>query len=231
MDAHFQAIYARQAATYQRLIEREDHSGNLFSALHELAPPDGAVVVEMGAGTGRLTRWLARSARRVLAVDASGHMLGEAVRGLGAAGLAGWNPVIADNRCLPVPDGIADLCIEGWSFGHLVGDDGDLSDAARAVDEMLRVLRPGGTAVVVETLGTGCETPQPPTAGLADFYACLEREHGFASRWIRTDYRFASPAEAIELTRFFFGDSLADRVARSQQMLLPECTGIWWRAR
>jgi len=48
---------------------------------------------------------------------------------------------------------------------------------------------------------------------------------------IRTDYRFASLPEAEDLTRFFFGDGLADRVADEALVVLPECTGIWWVTR
>ena len=84
---------------------------------------------------------------------------------------------------------------------------------------------PGGS----ETLGTGFETPHPPTEGLAELYRWLEDEHAFAGTRIRTDYRFESPAEAAENTRFFFGDELADRILEENLTVLPECTGIWWR--
>ena len=50
----------------------------------------------------------------------------------------------------------------------------------------------------------------------------------FSRVWIRTDYRFASLLEAVDMTRFFFGDELADRVASEGLVILPECTGIWW---
>ena len=93
---------------------------------------------------------------------------------------------------------------------------------------MKRVLRPGGTVIIVETLGTGSEEPHPPTEALAAYYALLEREHGFSRIWIRTDYRFASLPEAEDLTRFFFDDDLADRVATEELVVLPECTGIWY---
>ncbi|MCC7207638.1 MAG: class I SAM-dependent methyltransferase, partial [Anaerolineae bacterium] len=53
----------------------------------------------------------------------------------------------------------------------------------------------------------------------------------FGSTWVRTDYRFASLAEAERLTRFFFGDALADEVVRRKWVTLPECTGLWWLER
>jgi hypothetical protein len=46
----------------------------------------------------------------------------------------------------------------------------------------------------------------------------------------RTDYRFMTVAEADMLTRFFFGDELADRIVRENRMILPECTGFWWKS-
>ena len=94
---------------------------------------------------------------------------------------------------------------------------------------MLRLLRPGGTAIMLETLGTGNETPAPPNEGLAQFYAMLEDEYGFARTALRTDYQFESPAEGQALLRFFFGDELADRIVAEQLTILPECTGIWSR--
>lgn len=93
---------------------------------------------------------------------------------------------------------------------------------------MKRVLRPGGTAIIIETLGTATETPRPPSSHLADLYSWLETGHGFASSWIRTDYQFVSLREAEELTWFFFGLEMAELVVREKLIILPECTGIWW---
>ena len=61
-----------------------------------------------------------------------------------------------------------------------------------------------------------------------DLLVSRENHQGnvFSRVRIRTGYRFESLAE--DLTRFFFGDALADRVAREGLVILPECTGIWW---
>ena len=55
-----------------------------------------------------------------------------------------------------------------------------------ALDEMCRVLRAGGVAVILETMTTGSETPAPPTEGLAVYYRWLEDERGFSSTIART---------------------------------------------
>ena len=84
-------------------------------------------------------------------------------------------------------------------------------------------------AILLETLGTGHESPQPPTPALAELYRLLQAEHGFTQEWIRTDYHYPSPQEAADATRFFFGDELADGLLREGRSIVPECTGIWWR--
>jgi hypothetical protein len=87
---------------------------------------------------------------------------------------------------------------------------------------MKRLLRPGGVMILLETLGTGFETPTAPEQ-LRPFYHWLETEHHFQHTWIRTDYHFASQTEAAELLGFFFGPDMAARA----QVHFPECTGIW----
>lgn len=227
----FQHIYAHQADQYDRLVAREDYQGQILAALQRIRPLAGLDVVEFGAGTGRLTRLLAPLVRSIQAFDASAAMLQIAAQTLEDVGRGNWTVGVADNRRLPVEDAVADLAIAGWSFGHTVGwfPDTWREEIGQMLAEMRRVLRPGGTAVILETLGTGRETPQPPHAGLAAYYQWLEGEQGFAATWIRTDYQFASLAEADELTRFFFGADLADRIAHGSLTIVPECTGLWTR--
>lgn len=231
MPDHFQDIYTNKAAQYEAMIAREDYQDNLLPALAAILPLGGLDVVEFGAGTGRLTRLLAPTVNSIRAYDASQHMLDKARETLQQTDASNWSLDVADNHALPTANNSADLVIEGWSFGHAVGWHPDTwrDEIGRALTEMKRILRPGGTAILLETLGTGSETPTPPTPGLAELYAWWQSEQGFNHQWIRTDYQFASVAEADELTRFFFGDDLADRIVREGLVILPECTGIWWR--
>jgi ubiquinone/menaquinone biosynthesis C-methylase UbiE len=233
MPNHFQEIYDSKAAQYDALVSREDYLGHIASALQQIRVLDGLDVVELGAGTGRLTRLLAPIVKSIQAFDASKHMLQTAAETLGRMGLTNWTVAEADNRQIPVEDGAADLAIAGWSFGHTVdwSPDSWRAEIGRMIDEMLRVVKIPGTIAILETLGTGNEQPAPPTPGLAAYYSWLEEERGFQMMWIRTDYRFESVGEADQLTRFFFGDSLADRILNEGLLVLPECTGIWWRGK
>lgn len=226
----FKTIYAQHAAAYQHMIAYEDYEGNLPQALARIWSGAGTVV-EFGAGTGRLTVMLAGQARHIVACDAAPHMLSVAAQRLTVEGITNSTLATADNARLPVPVGCADLAIEGWSFGHLTGWFPETwpEEVARVLAEMQRVLKPGGTAIVLETLGTGTAVPTPPTPALAAFYRLLENEYGFTGEWLRTDYRYPSPEEAAAATRFFFGDELADGLLHEGRAIVPECTGLWWR--
>ena len=229
----FKRIYATQAARYAQLVAREDWPGNLLPALAEIRPLTNLEVVELGAGTGRITRLIAPFVRRIVALDNSLHMLGVAKEHLDLAGFPKPARSVylaaADNRHLPLQSQTADLALAGWSLGHFVGwyPDDWQRQIGLVLAEMKRVLRPGGALILIETLGTGRETPAPPHEGLAAYYRWLETEQGFAAAWIRTDYRFASVDEADALTRFFFGADLADHIRRNRLVILPECTGLW----
>ena len=230
MTDHFQNIYKHHADRYEQLVAREDYQGHILTALRKIRPLTGLDVVEMGAGTGRLTCLLAPLVKSIQALDLSQPMLDVAVAKLEELGLDNWAVRVGDNRNLPVEDSLADISIAGWSFGHLTAWAGDhwRDDIGRAISEMQRVLRPGGTAIILETLGTGFETPRPPSQALADYYAFLENDWGFSATWIRSDYQFETLVEAETLIRFFFGQEMAEKIVEHQWIIVPECTGIWW---
>ena len=92
---------------------------------------------------------------------------------------------------------------------------------------MKRALRPNRIIVLFESLGTGYESPFH-LPHLANFYPWLD-EVGFQNTWIRTDYKFESLAEAEQLSRFFFGEEMGDNVVKNNWVILPECTGVWWK--
>jgi ubiquinone/menaquinone biosynthesis C-methylase UbiE len=231
MNDHYQNIYYNEASNYERLIAREDQHGNLFQAIMEIHPFEKASIAEFGAGTGRLTRILSVLAKHIYAFDIALPMLQEGQRVLSETGMENWSLAVADNRAMPLASGIADIAIEGWSFGHTRGwsPDNWQAEIDTMIGEMRRVLKPDGTMILIETMGTGQKQPQAPSEGLAELFAYFEQVHGLNYRWIRTDYQFQSVEEADELMRFFFGDAMADKYIAGKNTIVPECTGIWWK--
>ncbi len=231
MSNTVQQFYRQHAAIYERLVARQDRRGNLFAALNEIAPLDGLNVVEFGAGAGNLTRLLALQSKRVFAFDIEITMLNLARYALRTSGLVNWSLALGENARMPVAANFADLVIAGWSFAHALDRQPQCwrPQSAAMLSEMQRILKPGGVAILIEDLGIGRHQPRAPSAAAAALYLYWREEWDFCQRWIRSDYQFASPAEAQELARFFFGAAVAKECLGDDAVILPECTGIWWR--
>ncbi|MCA9927735.1 MAG: class I SAM-dependent methyltransferase [Anaerolineales bacterium] len=229
----FQEIYRSHSDMYEQMVLREDYQGHILPQLQKIVPIEDANVVELGAGTGRITDLLLPHVRHITALDQSAAMLRVAANKLRQTGWSNWPLGVADNRHLPLVSETADFAVAGWSLAHSVGwyPDSWQAEIGLMLSEMTRMVKPGGVVLLLETLGTGRATPEPPSPHLARYYDWLETVHGFERAWIRTDYQFTSPEEGAALTRFFFGDELADRILAQQMTVLPECTGVWWQQR
>ncbi|MBC7645026.1 MAG: class I SAM-dependent methyltransferase [Thermoleophilia bacterium] len=93
-------------------------------------------VLEVGCGGGAFSESVAKlTGAQVTAVDQSARMAG-------LASLRGLNGVVADVQSLPFPDRSFDLVIANWMLYHL-------PDLHRGLDQLQRVLRPGGHLVAV----------------------------------------------------------------------------------
>lgn len=229
--ADYARIYREHPERYDELVRAEDHEQRLRSALESVCIIAGASVVEAGAGTGRLTRILLDAgADHIVATEVEPAMLDVARRRLADVERR-VRYEVADARALPVATTCADVGIAGWVFGHLrhwhAGD--WRAQIGAAIGELNRVTRPGGTVVIIETLGTGQSEPAAPNEDLADYYRWLETDHGFKRSAVRTDYSFATVEEAARVTGFFFGEAFAARVRDEAWSTVPECTGIWSR--
>ncbi len=222
-------IYKTEGDKYEALIAREDYQGNILESLREITPLENRVVYDLGAGTGRLICLLAPLVKYVRAFDISEEMLRVCRQKLTASGLTNWQVDVADHRQLPVVDQSADLVVSGWSVAYLAVWNPETwrAELEKWMDEMERILKPGGQIVLFESLGTGNELPIK-LEHLKDYYPWLD-EAGFQHKWVRTDYGFDSLDEAESLSRFFFGDELGDKVRENKWVILPECTGVWWR--
>ncbi|HRQ24183.1 MAG TPA: class I SAM-dependent methyltransferase [Anaerolineales bacterium] len=222
-------IYQTDGDRYEALISREDYQGKIIDALEEIVSPDGLDILDLGAGTGRLTLMLAPRAKSMRVFDVSEEMLRVCRQRLEASRLSNWKVDVADHRKLPVDDASADLAVSGWSVAYLYQWNPETwrDELTKWMTEMRRVLKPNGLIVLFESLGTGNESPIR-LEHLKGYYPWLD-EVGFQSKWIRTDYKFDSIEEAEELSRFFFGDELGDKVRENNWVILPECTGVWWK--
>lgn len=222
-------LYHTKALSYQALVSREDYQNHLLPAILAVVPLRGKGVIELGAGTGRITCQLVLKARWVIASDISHHMLRTGREQLIRSGFDNWFLSLESHTALPFKDEIADVILAGWSFCYAAINEGENWQIGlnRALSEVERVLRPGGILLLIESLGTGFDTPHRPDV-LKDYLNYLDKD-GFKSTWIRTDYLFKDIEEAKMLTSFFFGDDPLMMWEGENGVTVPECTGLWWR--
>jgi ubiquinone/menaquinone biosynthesis C-methylase UbiE len=226
-EAHFKQIYHTAPDTYHKMVSAEDANGELAERLSRLAD-QATNIVDIGAGTGRLTAPLCVQGNQVHGVDIAAAMLEVAKTKLvHCAGT--WALSVGDARSLPLDDDWADAAIAGWVFGHITEwyPDNWNVELHQAIAEMNRVVGPGGIEVVVDTLGTAVAEPAAPTPALEAYHRELEAM-GFERSVLATDYRFASVEESVELLDFFFG--LGGWASDHNSPLVPEFTG-WWERR
>jgi ubiquinone/menaquinone biosynthesis C-methylase UbiE len=219
-------VYQNEAERYHVLVSHEDFHQNLAAAIHNIIPP-GGIILETGSGTGRVTNNLLPIARELVSFDLSLPMLAEAKRVSNFSQPEFFGYGLADHRSLPVNGNRFDWVVSGWSVCYLVSWQNDQwkQHVTRALKEFIRVLNSDGQILIIETLGTGKSSPEPPPP-LVEYLNFLE-EVGFQRQWIRTDYQFPDLQIANDLTGFFFGPEMLAQIGRQTHPILPECTGLW----
>jgi SAM-dependent methyltransferase len=141
-----------RALSFGAIAERYDRfrPGPPAEALQWILPAQPRTAIDIGAGTGALTRLLVGEVRHVIAVEPDPRMATVL-----AARVPTAHVVAARAEALPVYDGWADAVV-GSSMWHWV-------DETSAAFEVARVLRPGGV------LGLLWNGPDRSQAWLSDF--------------------------------------------------------------
>jgi SAM-dependent methyltransferase len=192
------AGFARAAGAYDR-ARPEYPAAAIAWAADRLGLGPGRVVVDLAAGTGKLTRGLTALGCEVIAVEPVDEMRAALARAAPAArALAGTAEAI------PLPDGSADAVTVGQAFHWF--------DGPRALAEIDRVLRPGGALAL---FWNRRDMGSPVHRAVSEI---IEPHHRDNPRHRANAWREHFAGEALEEAEFPFAvtqdaDELADRVA------------------
>jgi ubiquinone/menaquinone biosynthesis C-methylase UbiE len=104
-------------------------------------------LLDVACGPGVVTAAIAPGARSVVALDATEQMLERARQRCAKAGLVNVDFKRGDAENLPFEDGQFDGAVSRFAIHHF-------ADPQRALQEMFRVLCPGGTVVVVDVVSS-----------------------------------------------------------------------------
>ena len=221
-------IYNQYSVQYDELVNHEDYQGNLRKYLDPKLK-NSFSVLELGVGTGRLTKLYINKAKAAVLCDRSVHMIEQAKKNL-IQYLPKIDFQVIDTRSIQTVKGKYDLIIEGWSLGHVALEEYD--SLKRFIDKLIKdltsKLNTNGNMIFIETYGSNVEEPTIPGKKLREFYEILEKEHGFKREIISTDYMFDSAEESKRIMTFFFGEEVGKEVKEKR---IKEYTGIWERVR
>jgi SAM-dependent methyltransferase len=142
-----------------------------------LAIGPGATVLDLAAGSGKLTRQLLPAAARLVAVEPS-----PAMRDRLAAAAPGVRVLEGTAEAIPLPDGSLDAVTVGQAFHWF--------DGPRAVAELHRVLRPGGR------VGLLWNVRDESVPWMARITAIVDRHAGDTPRYRDGRWRTAFDASA-----------------------------------
>jgi SAM-dependent methyltransferase len=186
--------FGSQAAAYER--GRPSYPPEAVDWL--LAPTDTWVardVLDLGAGTGKLTTRLVERGLTVIAVDPIAEML-EMLR----TALPDTPALLGSAEQIPLPDNAVDavLVAQAWHW----------FDSERAVAEIARVLRPGGR------LGVLWNTRDERSGWVKDFGRIVGLEHDRDNATVDLPEPFTDIAtHQVEWTNYITREALIDYVA------------------
>ncbi|HTV37147.1 MAG TPA: class I SAM-dependent methyltransferase [Xanthobacteraceae bacterium] len=152
--------FTRQAQTFAVWAEKVDTDvGSRFgSALGKAAR---GRLIDVACGPGVVTAALAPNAASVAAFDATEEMLEKAKARCAKAGVNNVEFKTGDAEDLPFPDGEFDGAVTRAALHHF-------ADPQRAINEMFRVLRPGGVAIFADVISS-------EDAGESQLHNAIER--------------------------------------------------------
>jgi SAM-dependent methyltransferase len=139
----YDAVAEKYAAGFRDELSRKPLDRALLACLVEQAEP-GAPIADLGCGPGHVAAWLAGHGAAALGIDLSAAMV--------AVGRRDYPDVEfreGDLLDLPVADGEFGAVVAFYSLIHL-----EHSELPRACEEIRRVLRPSGLALVSFHVGT-----------------------------------------------------------------------------
>ena len=203
-------------ATYELENRAADPDGRLWDAMAVRADWTDRVVLDLGCGTGFHLPRFAETAAKVIGVEPHDGLVRLARRRLRTRAVADRAEVLAGTaQAIPLPDSSVDVVHVRWAYFFGRGCEPGLV-------ELDRVLRPGGTALIIDndgsrsTFGAWFRRGYPhldPPAEIERFWSL----RGWTLDRVDMGWRFASRADLEAVVRIELAPEVADEVLRHHE--------------
>jgi SAM-dependent methyltransferase len=203
-----------------------DREGVIETAMERLHPIAGTDLVDIGCGSGfHLPRWRALGARSVIGVEPYPPLL-DLARAR-TAGDGGIQALDGAAQALPLPAASVDIAHARWAYFFGAGCEPGLA-------ELARVLRPGGTAFVIDndatrsTFGRWFQRAHPGYDPLAveRFWA----RQGWSRERLLIRWEFDTREDFEAVVRIEFPETAAEGIlAEHEGTGVDYAISLWWQ--
>lgn len=202
--------------TYEIENGAADPDGLIERAMATIAPWNGKVVLDLGAGTGFHIARFHEAAAHVIAVEPHDPSRLRAMARVAASGLTRTSIMTGSAEQILLPDCSVDIIHARFAYFFA-------PDCEPGLREIARVLRPGGTAFIIDNdLRTGTFASW---VRRSPWFAAIHPEevegfwagHGFALHRIASEWRFQNRADLEAVVRIEFPGELATKILQEHE--------------
>lgn len=191
-----------------------DHEGTLWQALRETAELSGHTVVDLGCGSGFWLTHYAETAGAVIGVEPDPGLLELARHRVRREELANVQVLHGSAEHLPLEDASVDVIHARFAYFFPT----PTNDCLPGLCEALRVLKPGGTLVVIDNDQTHGEfaellrasDPAQTYQGSGDFIREWWATQGATTLEVMSSWSFETTADRDAVLRLEFPAEVAD---------------------
>lgn len=227
------------AADYPDIYERfanAPNDGALDRAMREIVSFENKLVLDMGAGTGQYAFGFVNEAFKILGMEADPDLLDFDRQVIAERGYTNIIPFHGLATELPLNDDVVDIAlavtVAPWDQDPLMR----LGLRKRMVEETLRILKPGGTFIVVTVPEGAYGGELAPIIfddinmlpNNSDWDAQLVEDFGFEFTEIKSVSDYGSVENAVATYGFIFGhNTIRHLLAHQQQTITWRYRMLW----
>lgn len=227
-------IYDQSAEMYERLSRCQDSRNDILKFILKKADLKNKVVLDMGAGSGKLSIPMALKAKQIYAMDISKPMLKILRRKIKSKKMKNIRVLESGYSNIPLPNESVDLIVSLWSFpAHSSSWERDLKEARR-------VLKKGGEIILIDSNYGGeyqrikKKVKDPEfTSKLTEFNKNMHKwlaSKGFRYSIIKTLSEFGSKRNVEKACGPFFGYEISTYLlARDRTSFHLNISVFYWK--
>jgi len=200
-NCRWEEVY-KDPVKHDELVKYEDPDNFIFKNMLKLADFKDKVILDFGAGTGRVTKIFAKVAKKVYALDLQPSQ----INFLRKKNIKNIIPKVGSCEELPYKDNFFDIVVSTHAFGG--------RNKKKTLKEVLRVLKPGGNYIFVDAYHQGEfisiweKYSDPGVRAIFKKNYDEIKDMGLKTKIINNNWKFPSVKKAVEQLGYVLGGNV-----------------------